>query len=453
MGLFKRMIFTLTAVVFMLSAVTIVFATEQKSAIEAKLFALRTVYDTGSYFTFSGGSAPADDWQNASSLNADSQLVKIPARGGLPAGNEVGVIGTSCYAFAQYCFYYIFGHNFSTNVFEAQSPIIGDVLVFPGHYAIYLSEDESNYYVYDANWDRLCGVRFNGRISKSKYSSLNVLRSKNYASIFDESEVITVTYDANGGIDAPSADKALRDVPFALTKSQPTRDGYIFLGWSANKSTDTAQIKSEGVFCVTDDCTLYAVWMRDTATVFDDVYSTEWYKQYIDYCYHNKILSGISASEFYPSSNLTRAQLVQVLANISGVDLSDRNVQSGFSDVPSGTWYTPAIKWAYENKIVSGMGDKIFAPDSNVTREQMCVMLTNYASFCNLELSGADTEQFDDHDSISEWAKASVYLCKTAELIRGKGENTFDPLAGATRAEASTLFTKFHKLYKNSEGL
>ena len=445
----KRMTAFIAAAVIMLAAVPTVFATEQKNGIDAKLFALRTVYDTGSYFTASGNAAPSSDWQNASSMNADSQLAKIPARGGLPAGSEVGCTGTSCYAFAQYCFYYIFGHNFNTEVFEVQKPTVGDALVFPGHYAIYLSEDEDNYYVYDANWDRLCGVRFNGRISKSKYSSVQILRSKNYASVYDGKDLINITYDANGGTNPPIADKALPDVPFMITKNQPEREGYIFIGWSLDNTAHESEIKSESVFCAEEDCTLYAVWMRNSTTVFCDVFD-EWYKQYIDYCCHNKILSGISESEFSPQSNLTRAQLVQVLANLSGVDTSDRNVESGFSDVASGVWYTPAIKWAYENKIVSGMGEGVFAPDSNVTREQMCVMLINYAAFCKIEFEPIESERFDDHDKISEWAKTAVYLCKAAEVIRGKGENTFDPLAGATRAEAAVVFTIFHKLYKNS---
>lgn len=182
---------------------------------------------------------------------------------------------------------------------------------------------------------------------------------------------------------------------------------------------------------------------------FYDIPANAWYKDYVVYSVQNKIFSGTSATAFSPDMTMTRAQLVQVLANISGVNTDDTNVEAGFSDVKAGSWYAPAVKWAAENGVVNGIGDGKFAPNAPVTREQMCVMLVNYVeNFQKGTLEGNEAvEPFKDDSSISSWARYSVYACRKAAIINGKDGGIFAPLATATRAEAATVFTDFHKQY------
>ncbi len=188
--------------------------------------------------------------------------------------------------------------------------------------------------------------------------------------------------------------------------------------------------------------------MKDTSKIFTDVKSNSWYRYYVDYAVAHGIFTGTSKTEFSPNSNITRAQFVQVLANINGIDTSSRNVTTSFTDVPKGKWYTHAVKWASENKIVNGVGNGKFDPNANVTREQMCVMLVNYAKFMGITLKTVETiENFADDSSISKWAKTAVYTCQQADIVNGKGANTFDPQGTGTRAEACVMFTKFHEDY------
>jgi len=181
---------------------------------------------------------------------------------------------------------------------------------------------------------------------------------------------------------------------------------------------------------------------------FTDVKAKAWYKQYVDYSVKNGIFSGTSKTTFSPNDNITRAQFVQVLANLEGVDTSNRNVKTQFSDVPAKKWFTAAVKWASENKIVNGVGGGKFDPNANVTREQMCLMLTNYAKFKGITLKAVEAkESFADDKKISKWAKTAVYTCQMADIVNGKGAGKFDPQGTGTRAEASVIFTKFHKDY------
>jgi len=197
-----------------------------------------------------------------------------------------------------------------------------------------------------------------------------------------------------------------------------------------------------------DACVGELVPYVDTSAVFSDIKAKGWYKQYVDYAVAYGIFTGTSKTTFSPNDNITRAQFVQVLANLEGVDTSNRDVTTGFSDVPAKKWFTSAVKWASDNKIVNGVGEGRFDPNANVTREQMCVMLVNYARFKSIALKTVeDKESFADDASISKWARTAVYTCQQSDIVNGKGEGKFDPQGTGTRAEASVIFTKFHKEY------
>ena len=118
--------------------------------------------------------------------------------------------------------------------------------------------------------------------------------------------------------------------------------------------------------------------------MFNDIKADAWYKQYVDYAVTHGIFNGTTDTTFAPSMTMTRAQFVQVLANISGVDTTDKNVETVFSDVPSGRWFTPAVKWAFNSGVVTGSGSGKFSPNDNVTREDMCLMLVRYAKYKKL---------------------------------------------------------------------
>ena len=108
--------------------------------------------------------------------------------------------------------------------------------------------------------------------------------------------------------------------------------------------------------------------LKDTSKIFKDVPKTAWFKNQVDYVCAYGIFNGTTETTFLPNASITRAQFVQVLANLSGVDTSNKNVKTKFRDVPKGKWYTPAVKWAFENGIVSGTGETTFSPDAPITR-------------------------------------------------------------------------------------
>ena len=91
-------------------------------------------------------------------------------------------------------------------------------------------------------------------------------------------------------------------------------------------------------------------------------------------------------------------------------------------------YYAPYVNWAAKTGIVSGTTDTTFAPDTNINREQMAVIMKNYAVKLGYTVPKAlEAVTFADNASISSWAKEAVESMQQAGILAGKTNNRFDP--------------------------
>lgn len=182
----------------------------------------------------------------------------------------------------------------------------------------------------------------------------------------------------------------------------------------------------------------------DSSSKFNDVNSSGWYKQYVDYVATYGLMNGMTPNTFGPGLNLNRAMFVQILANLSDVDTTDINVNTPFSDVPAGKWYTAAVNWAAKNDIVNGTTPNTFSPKDDIQRQQMCVMIVRFAQFKGIEFKNIiGNKFFKDHDKIQDYAKDAVYICRSAGIVDGMTEDTFAPRDSATRAQIAAILYRF----------
>lgn len=185
----------------------------------------------------------------------------------------------------------------------------------------------------------------------------------------------------------------------------------------------------------TDHFSRYAVGYNEVS--FSDV--SGWCKDYVNYLAARGIITGSGEGKFAPSANITRAEFAQILANMSGADLSSY-ISSSFSDVNTSAWYSKAVAWAYAEGIVLGADGK-FNPNACITRQDIALMLARYAEkIAKTTLDETvNAVTFADQSKISAYAKAAVSTMQQAGIIGGRSNNTFDPQANATRAEASKM--------------
>ena len=162
-----------------------------------------------------------------------------------------------------------------------------------------------------------------------------------------------------------------------------------------------------------------------------------WAEEAIKVFEANGWVSGVSDSTFAPEMNMTRGMFVTILGRMDGgMGMTD----CIFTDVDSSKYYANYVQWAFEKGIASGVGENKFAPDANITRQEMAVMVNNYLTNKGAAPAvGGDT--FSDSGEIAGWAKDAVNALAQAGFVSGKGNGAFDPKANATRAElVSILF-------------
>lgn len=178
------------------------------------------------------------------------------------------------------------------------------------------------------------------------------------------------------------------------------------------------------------------------SATYSDVKADEWYFDAVEYVTKNKLFDGVTDTEFEPETNMTRAMLVTVLYRLDKSDsVSGENV---FNDVPSDEWYTDAVIWATQNGIVNGITDTEFAPNDNLSREQMVTVLYRYAAMKGYDVTvAADSLDFDDFESVSDWAKTAMIWANKVGLIDGVSDTELSPSGTATRAQVATILMRF----------
>ena len=190
--------------------------------------------------------------------------------------------------------------------------------------------------------------------------------------------------------------------------------------------------------------TVEGVFLKNTPETlpFSDVKPTDWFYNAVKYVYANDLMNGVEGGKFAPNATLDRAMMVTILYRLDGQPAVSGDVS--FGDVPAGTWYTNAVKWAADNGIVKGVEGNRFAPTDGLTREQMATILYRYAQYKKLDVSAsADLTAFVDGAKTSAWAADAMEWAVGAGLINGLEGNTLAPQGTSTRAQVAAVLMRF----------
>ncbi len=183
--------------------------------------------------------------------------------------------------------------------------------------------------------------------------------------------------------------------------------------------------------------------------VFSDVPAGAWYGSFVDDLVARGILSGYADVDgtycFQPTKNISRAEFAMILARAAGVDLTSYADVSAFLDVKSSHWAAKSIAWASQQHIVYGVGNGNYAPEDNISRQDMAVMILRLARAKAIELpKSAAAIAFADQSGIPTYAAGAVEAMQRAGIINGVvsgGKTYFKGSACASRAEAAKMIS------------
>lgn len=206
------------------------------------------------------------------------------------------------------------------------------------------------------------------------------------------------------------------------------------------KSSYNASLKA--VVFETGHFSVYGVGYKTFVPAFTDI-TGHWAADNILFAASRGLLSGTSDTTFSPDTGMTRGMFVTALGRLAGIN-PDSYQTGKFTDVKVDAYYAPYVNWAAQTGIVEGVTATTFAPDTNINREQMAVIMKNYAAKLGYDLPQTlKAVTFVDNTQISSWAKDAVKSMQQAGILAGKNENKFDPKGTATRAEVATVLRRF----------
>lgn len=179
----------------------------------------------------------------------------------------------------------------------------------------------------------------------------------------------------------------------------------------------------------------------ESTAPFDDVQSSDWFYEPVQYIYDEGLMAGTGDRIFSPQQTTTRGMIVTILHRMAGGP--DAEAQN-FTDVDADAWYAPAINWSIESGVGAGYGGGLFGPDDAITREQMASFLYRYAELEGYDVSAVgDLNDFADASAVSNWAKDVMSWAVGAELFAGRENNNLAPQGLTTRAEAATILMRY----------
>lgn len=279
---------------------------------------------------------------------------------------------------------------------------------------------------------------------------------------------ITISTDKNTATITPDEGYAIADV-LVDGKSAGAAEKYTFKDSNTHKITAVFVKKSALPYYNQEDQKIYIGFSAVTGNLYKYIVPTgvnvkykenpktftdntiAWAKLSIDFVTEREIFLGIDSDKFGPNESMTRAMFVTAIGRLyerSYGSISGNGSVSGtstFSDVNTNDYFAKYVAWANENGIIKGIGENKFVPNEKITREQMAVIMLNFATYLKKTEATGSSLAYSDSASLSTWAINGAKYCQETNVITGREGGSFMPKGKATRAEVAAVIERFVK--------
>lgn len=189
-------------------------------------------------------------------------------------------------------------------------------------------------------------------------------------------------------------------------------------------------------------------WLDDLNLALVPYYPSEsqklpqmsWYHDGVAFCLKNSLMKGDQNKCFNPDTNITWAEICQILYNMEDIDDSVDKTENA-------KWYDTAVNYA-KNVWLFGEAVAGFNPETPISREELATVLLCYSRRRNFDVNYSDSiiSKYADASQISSYAHGGVCYVTDKNIMNGKTDNTFNPSENATRAEIAVIIERFYKL-------
>ena len=151
-------------------------------------------------------------------------------------------------------------------------------------------------------------------------------------------------------------------------------------------------------------------------------------------------IDGYKDSTFRPNNSMTRAEFVKLVNRVFGFT---QKGEEQFTDVNKEDWFYDDICIGIKEGYIKGKSKDVFAPNDNITREEVAMILTNLMKNKDENLDKLDS--FKDGNKTSQWAQSSVEGAIEAGYMNGYEDQTIKASGSITRAEAVSMLSRVKK--------
>ncbi len=180
--------------------------------------------------------------------------------------------------------------------------------------------------------------------------------------------------------------------------------------------------------------------IQPEAEVFTDLGTVNWAEESILRLAEKGIVAGMGDKLFNPNGNVTREQFVKMLVLSLGLPADQTGVS--FTDVSANDWYAPYVMSAYSLGIVTGKDNGSFGTGENITREDMAVMVYRAVKEASSQLTLTAEVTYADEGDFSAYAAENIKALGSAGIITGMPDGTFMPKSFSTRAQAAVILDR-----------
>ena len=274
-------------------------------------------------------------------------------------------------------------------------------------------------------------VKLRDDISKSDFDDLKFYKDKKTA----ENDKLTITEAKEGQ---------------KLVKGKANAKDTITVYDASNRKLGSIEVNNSGVFTVFLDRELIAgeTIKVEAKTDDDDVEKLD-YKVTKKAIQDERVISyieGYPDETFKPQNNVTRAEAAQMFATLinggSGFGFGDKTKFSDAND----EWYSAAVNYVVEKKLISGYPNGTFKPNESITRAEFAQMISGY-------IKTEKTNKSDFNDVKDHWAKDAIDKLNGNKNVSGYPDGTFKPNEIITRAEAVTILNSVFDRNTNKDSL
>ena len=172
---------------------------------------------------------------------------------------------------------------------------------------------------------------------------------------------------------------------------------------------------------------------------FSDMAGFDWASEAVLTMKKLGVISGVGENLFAPMQQVTRNEVVKMLVCLFDLKVNEESKLQSLTDLDPESWSYPYVLAAYTNEIVSGREDGTFCGNDLITRNEIAVLAYKLVQKYGLQYTTIVGSTYADQTELAPWAKEAISFLKEKCIMKGRSDNTFDGGAYLTRAEAAMV--------------